>query len=126
MHNEIEILKEKHNQHEMQNPNPVFLNTPRIDTLFHQNQNETPQNEYLIFHNHGQLKVFLNASPHPKNLWGSPNLMEHSSLSNSQPLRAPLTLATGLLEGLEQQEGSMNLQHSFYFRHTQPRCWFEI
>ncbi|XP_035473022.1 trafficking kinesin-binding protein 1 isoform X6 [Scophthalmus maximus] len=38
----------------------------------------------------------------------------------------PLALVTGLLEVFEQQGGSLNLQHSFYFRHTQPRCWFEI
>ena len=30
----------------------------------------------------------------------------------------------GLL--LNQEEGSLSSQHSFYFRHAQPRCWFEI
>ncbi|XP_056457435.1 trafficking kinesin-binding protein 1 isoform X7 [Gadus chalcogrammus] len=48
-------------------------------------------------------------------------------LSPQPRLRAPLLpLVTGLLEMLEQHEEGLALQHSFYFRHTQPRCWFEI
>ncbi|KAG7268076.1 hypothetical protein CRUP_011974 [Coryphaenoides rupestris] len=42
-------------------------------------------------------------------------------------LRAPLLpLVTRLQDMLEQHGGGLALQHSFYFRHTQPRCWFEI
>lgn len=85
------------------------------------------QNQYLIFHNHSPPKIFFSASQDLKTLQRSASLSELSSQQSSQPpLGAPLALVTGLLQVLEQQEGSLSLQHSFYFRHTQPRCWFEI
>lgn len=96
-----------------------------------QNQRQALQNQqqhqYLIFHNHSPSKICLSASQGPKNLQRSSSLLELSSRPSSQcHLRAPLALVTGLLEVLEEQEGSLNLQHSFYFRHTRARCWFEV
>lgn len=81
------------------------------------------QNQCLVFHSHSPSRIYLS----PKTLQRSSSLLELSCQQKSLPLlRAPLVLVTGLLEVLEQQGGSLNLQHSFYFRHTQPRCWFEV
>lgn len=118
-----------------QNPNQSlahnsdrFLHTPQSYTQMSQTQSQNQQqNHYLILHHRSQSKIFLSASQDSKILQRSSSLSELSSGPSSQPpLRAPLALVTGLLEVVEQQEGSLNLQHSFYFRHTQPRCWFEI
>lgn len=96
-----------------------------------QNQSQALQNELqnqcLFFHNHSPSRIYLSASQGLKTLQRSSSLLELSCQQNSLPLLgAPLALVTGLLEVLEQQGGSLNLQHSFYFRHTQPRCWFEV
>lgn len=144
-HNEIENLnhsvqkafhnKQNQTQDVAQNSNCIPLQPPQsfiqICQTKTQNQSQALQNQqqdqYLILHNHSQSKIFLSASQDPKTLQRSSSLLELSSLPSSQPhLRAPPALVTGLLGVLEQQEGSLNLQHSFYFRHTQPRCWFEI
>ena len=85
------------------------------------------QKQYVIFHKGCQSKIFLSATQDRTTLRKSSSLLELSSMSSSKsPPRAPVALVTGLLEALEQQGGSLNLQHSFYFRHTQPRCWFEL
>lgn len=138
LHNENESFQkpqQSQNQSLAQNSDSVFPHTPQNDTQMSQTQSQNQsqtlqnqrQNQYLIFHNHSRSKIFLSASRGPKTLQRSSSLLELSSLPSSQPhLRAPLALVTGLLEVLEQQEGSLNLQHSFYFRHTQPRCWFEV
>lgn len=135
LHNKIEIFQIKQqnlNQNIAQNSN-CNLNTPQKYTeniypqLHNRNQaiQHQQQNEYLILHS--KSKIFLSSSQDPKNLQRSSSLLELSSLPSKKPhLRAPLALVTGLLEVFEQQGGSLNLQHSFYFRHTQPRCWFEI
>ncbi|XP_069549217.1 trafficking kinesin-binding protein 1 isoform X6 [Brachyistius frenatus] len=133
LYHEKEILKKKHNlnQNLAQKSNLIPLNTPKMYMQIYQTQSQAlhnqQQNQYLIVHNHSQSKIILSASLDRHKLQRSSSLLELSSLSRSQPpLRAPLALATGLLEVLEQQEGSLHLQHSFYFRNTQPRCWFEI
>lgn len=128
-HNENERLKKNLNL--KQNSKESLLNTPKNYTQTDQTQSQVPQNQqqtqYLIFHNRSESKIFLSASLDRNKLRRSSSLLELSGLSRSQPPRkAPLALATGLLEVVEQQEGSLNLQHTFYFRHTQPRCWFEI
>ncbi|XP_032374073.1 trafficking kinesin-binding protein 1 isoform X6 [Etheostoma spectabile] len=111
------------NQSPAHNSNSRFPHTPTSPT---QSQSQQ-QNHYLILHHHSQSKMFLSVSQDPKILQRSSSVLELSSGPSSQPPpRAPLALVTGLLEVVEQQEGSLNLQHSFYFRHTQPRCWFEI
>lgn len=122
--NENEILKEKHNENQNQVQNSS-LTPPRARSQGCETQSQATQNEnqYLIFHKCNQSKIFLSASPDPNKLRRSSSLMELSSFSSSQP---PLAVATGLLERLVQQDGSLNLQHSFYFRHTQLRCSFEI
>lgn len=133
-HNQKEKQKPQKNQNQP-NPNSHFIHAPESYTQICQNQSQNQsqsihnqqQNQYVIFHQHTQPKIFLSASSDPMTLQRSLNLMEMSRLSSSQHhLRTPLALATSLLEMLEQQEDSLNLQHSFYFRHTQPRCWFEI
>lgn len=84
-------------------------------------------NQYLIFHEDSPSTLCLSASQSGGGLQRSSTLLELRSWPGSRPrLRAPLALVTGLLEVLEPQEGSLNLQHSFYFRHTQARCWFEV
>lgn len=122
--NENEILKEKHNKNQNQVQNSS-LSPPRARSQGCETQSQATQNEnqYLIFHKCNQSKIFLSASPDPNKLRRSSSLMELSSFSSSQ---SPLAVATGLLERLVQQDGSLNLQHSFYFRHTQLRCSFEI
>lgn len=120
--NENEILKEKHNENQNQVQNSS-LTPPRIHSQGCESQATQNENQYLIFHKCNQSKIFLSASPDPNKLRRSSSLMELSSLSSSQP---HLAVATGLLERLVQQDGSLNLQHSFYFRHTQLRCCFEI
>lgn len=113
---------------DLQRPSQTFTQVSESQT---HNQGQAPQNlqqnQYQIFHNRSQSKIFLSASRDPKALWRSSSLQELSSLPRSQlDLRDPVTLVTGLLKVLEQQEGTLNLQHTFYFRYTQPRCWFEI
>nr|XP_014266338.1 trafficking kinesin-binding protein 1 isoform X6 [Maylandia zebra] len=122
--NENEILKEKHNENQNQVQNSS-LTPPRACSQGCETQSQATQseNQYLIFHKCNQSKIFLSASPDPNKLRRSSSLMELSSFSSSQP---PLAVATGLLERLVQQDGSLNLQHSFYFRHTQLHCSFEI
>lgn len=115
-HNENES-SQKHQQNQ-RNSNNLFLHSPQRYTYPNQQRNQ-----YLFFHKHSPSRIWLSASQGSKTLQRSSSLLELSSQSH---LRAPLTLVTGLLEVLEQQEGSLNLQHSFYFRHTQPRCWFEL
>ncbi|XP_028984138.1 trafficking kinesin-binding protein 1 isoform X6 [Betta splendens] len=121
---------------EKENQNPKHLHGSKIKQQ-HPNQNEPPntgtvypqlqeknqqQSQYLILHR--KSKIFLSSS---QNLQRSSSLLELSSpASKRPPLTDPLALVTGLLEVFDQQGGSLNLQHSFYFRHTQPRCWFEI
>lgn len=129
LHNESKIFQKPQNNKNQPNPNSLFLHSPQSYAPIHQTQSQNQrqtilnqqQNQYLIFHNRSQSKIFVSASHDPKTLQRS------SSLPSSRPhIGAPLALVTGLLEALEQQEGSVNLKHSFYFRHTQPRCWFEI
>lgn len=135
LHNENKILQNPPNNQNQPNPNSLFLHTPQSYTQIGQTQSQNQyqtnlnqqQNQYLICHNRSQSKIFLSASHDLETLQSSSSLMELSSQQSSQPhLGAPLDLVTGLLEVLEQQEDSLNLQHSFYFRHTQPRCWFKI
>lgn len=125
------ILKEK--QHGNQNFEPRSIsdtqNFAKGYSQICQTQSHDLQrkNQYLIFHNYSQSKLLLSTLLDQDKLRQSSNLLEFRSLSSSQPLlRAPLALAAGLLEVLEQQDGGLNLLHSFYFRHAQPRCWFEI
>lgn len=135
VHNDNESFQ-KHQQNQREkNSNCVCLHTPQsyTQTSWTQSQNQSQalqnqhQNQYLMFHKNSPSRIYLSASEGPKTLQRSSSLLELSSQQSSQPhLRAPLALVTGLLEVLEQQEGSLNLQHSFYFRHTQPRCWFEV
>lgn len=124
--NENEIYQKQNlNQpSQKQDYNQIFQNA-------HQNQNQVfqnqQQNQSQTFLNRRQSKIFLTSLRDPHTLNGSSRLLVLSSLPSSQPhIGAPLALVTGLLEVLEQQDSSLNLQHSFYFRHTQPRCWFEI
>lgn len=119
-------MLQKHQQNDMKTSDLVFLCSPPIQP---ENKSQTIQNQsqYLILHNYSSSKIFMSASQNPRTLQGSSSLLESSSLLSSQVhLKGPLALITGLLEVLEQQGGSLNLQHSFYFRHTQPRCWFEL
>lgn len=84
------------------------------------------QAEYLIFHDQNEAQIFLSSSPDAK-LRRSSSLSELCSLWSLQlPLRAPLALSRVLLRALKQEEGSLSPLHSFYFRHTQPRCLFEV
>lgn len=119
---------QKHRQNDMKTSDWVFLCSPPIQsdkpTQTIQNQH---QNRYLIFHNCSSSRIFMSASRTPRTPQASSSLLESSSLLSSQVhLRGPLALITGLLEVLGQQGGTLNLQHSFYFRHTRPRCWFEL
>lgn len=96
-----------------------------------QNQSQAPDscyhNQCVMFDNHSPSRIYLRASRGPKTLQRSSSLLELSSQPSLQPhLGAPLALVAGLLEVLEIQGGALNLQHSFYFRHAQPRCWFEM
>lgn len=115
---------QKHLQNDLKTSDWVFVCSPTVQS---ENKNPTIQNQhesqYLILHSYNSPRI-----PHvPRNLQGSSSLLEWSSLLSSQThLRGPLALITGLLEVVEQQGASLNLQHSFYFRHTQPRCWFEL
>lgn len=136
LHNENEhFQKPQQNQNQSQNSNYIFLHTPpshtQVSQTQSQNQSQVHQNQhknqFLMFHNHSQSKIFLSAPQGPQTLHRSSSLLELGSLPSAQPhLRTPVALVAGLLEVLEQQEGSLNLQHSFYFRNTQPRCWFEV
>lgn len=132
-HTEKEIQNQKHNENDIARNSSCVLNMPQSYTeIYPQSQNRKPaiQNqrptEYLILHN--KSKTFLRTSQDPeKVLRRSSSLLEVSSLPSKKPyLRAPPALVTCLLEVFEQQQSTLNLQHSFYFRHTQPRCWFEI
>lgn len=117
---------QKHLQSDMKTSDWVFLCSPPIQAE-NKSRSFPNQSQYLILHNFSSSRIFLSASHVPRTLQGSSTLLESSGLLSSQThLRGPLTLITGLLEVLGQQGGSLNLQHSFYFRHTQPRCWFEL
>lgn len=114
-----------------QNANGEFLNTSQAPMSQTQSQSKAlhnqQQNQYRILHHHSQSKLFLSASQDPETLQRSFSLLELSGQQSSQPhIRAPLALVPCLLGVVEQQEGSLNPQHSFYFRHTRPRCWFEV
>lgn len=85
------------------------------------------RSQYVVFDNHSSSRIYLRASRGPHALRRSSRLLEPSGQSGLQlHLGAPLALVAGLLEAMEIQGGALNLQHSFYFRHTQPRCWFEV
>lgn len=80
--------------------------------------------QYVVFDNHSPSRIYLRASEGRRK---SSSLLELSGRSSLQLQQgASLALAAGLLEAMEMQGGALNLQHSFYFRHTQPRCWFEV
>lgn len=115
-------------QKHQQNSNCVYPQATESYTQTSQTQSHTQhQDQYLMFHNDSPSRIYLSATQRPKTLQRSSSLMELSSQQSTQlHLTAPLALVRGLLEALEQQGGSLNLQHSFYFRHTQPRCWFEV
>lgn len=126
LYNKNEICQIKHqNRNQSNTPQSYTKISPQL-----QNQNQAIQNqqqtEYLILHS--KSKTFLSSSQDAKKvLRRSSSLLELSSLPSKKPhLRAPLASVTGLLEVFKHQGGTLNLQHSFYFRHTQPRCWFEI
>lgn len=132
LHNKNEIFQIKHQnpgQNMAQNSNSNQNTPQRYTEIYPQPQNRDPaiqnqqRTEYLILHS--KSKIFLSTSQDPKKvLCRSSSLLELSSLPNEKTyLRASLT---GLLQVFEHQGGPLNLQHSFYFRHTQPRCWFEI
>uniref|UniRef100_A0A8P4KLZ5 Trafficking kinesin protein 1 n=1 Tax=Dicentrarchus labrax TaxID=13489 RepID=A0A8P4KLZ5_DICLA len=138
-HKSSNIQNDVHNENEsFQQPNQnqknskfIFLHTPQSYIQESQTQKQAlhnqQQNQCLIFQKHSPSTIRLSASQGPKTLQRSSSLLELSSLRRSQlHLRAPLALVTGMLEVLEQQEGSLNLQHSFYFRNTRARCWFEV
>lgn len=131
VHNDNESFQKPQQKECQRNPNSVLTHTPQSYTQMSANQSQTVENkqknQYLIFQNHRPPKICLSASQGPKILQRSSSLLELSSWQSSRlHLGAPLALVTGLMEVLEQQEGSLNLQHSFYFRYTQPRCWFEV
>lgn len=127
-------ISPKPRQHQIKpNINLIFQHAPLNQGCQTQVQNQSQNiqnqqdNQFVIFHDHSQHKIFISASHNPKTMQRSSSVMELSSLPSSQShLSVPLASVTRLLEVLEQQEGSLNLQHSFYFRHTQPRCWFEL
>lgn len=126
--NENSNRKENHNQKQRQDYNYVFLSSSNSETQISPTQGNDSKhpNRYLIFHNQSESQILPSASPNVK-LRRSSSLLEIRSLSGLQPpLRAPLALGSGLLTALRQEGGTLNLQHSFYFRHTQPRCWFEV
>lgn len=115
-------------KHDVETADWVFLCSPPLQS---ENRSQTVQNQqesqYLIVHSYSSPRTFMSASHVPRTLQSSSAWLEWSSLLSSQThLRGPLALITGLLEVVDQQGGSFNLQHSFYFRHTQPRCWFEL
>lgn len=119
---------QKHQQSDAKTSAGVFLCSPPIQS---ENQSQTIQNQhqsrYLILHDYSSSRIFPSASQSPRTPQGSSSVLESSSLLSSQVhLRGPLALIPGLLEVLEEQGGSLNMQHSFYFRHTRPRCWFEL
>lgn len=99
-----------------------------LNRFLQASQSPSPQNQqqdqYLCFQCSGQSQIFVRASEDPKGWQRSSSLSELSILR--PPLVASRALVTGLLEVLDPQEGPLSLQHSFYFRHTQPRCWFEM
>ncbi|XP_014844707.1 PREDICTED: trafficking kinesin-binding protein 1 isoform X5 [Poecilia mexicana] len=127
--NENSKRKENPNQKQRQDYSYVFLNSSNSETQIGPTRDDDDAkhpNRYLIFHNQSESQILLSASPKAK-LRRSSSLLEIRSLSGFQPpLRAPPALGRGLLTAFRQEEGSLNLQHSFYFRHTQPRCWFEV
>lgn len=133
--NENDIYQIKH-----QNEN-VILVTKKLNYIIHppqsyiqidphlQNLNQPlqnlQQNQYLIWQSHNN--IFLSTSWGCRSLWRSSSFDEQSSLPSTKLYpRAFLALTSGLLGVLKQQEGGLKLQHSFYFRYTQPRCWFEV
>lgn len=119
---------QEHLHNHMKTSDWVFLCGPPIQSEKNsQTVQNQPQSQYLVLHNCSSSRIFLSASRLPRTLQGSSRWLESGSLPSSHTrLRGPLALITGLLEVVEQQGGSLNLQHSFYFRHTQPRCWFEL
>lgn len=77
--------------------------------------------QYVVFDHHSPSRIYLRVRRR------SSSGLELSRQSSLQLyLGAPLALVAGLLEAIEMHAGALNLQHSFYFRHTQPRCWFEV
>ncbi|XP_055083889.1 trafficking kinesin-binding protein 1 isoform X6 [Periophthalmus magnuspinnatus] len=93
-------------------------------------QNQTfprcQQHCYLIY-NCGESNISVKTSQFPSPMKKSSSLFDISHSLRSQPqLRIPFALVTGLLQVLEPPEGTLSPQHSFYFRNTQPRCWFEL
>lgn len=122
LHNKSEIfqlkrqnLNHKDAQNSSRNPN----SPPDTGTLHPQVQNHNQQESRCLIL-HSKSKIFLST-------WQDPGNLQRSSRVLDLPhLRAPLAAVTGPSEAFEQQGGTLNLQHSFYFRHTQPRCWFEI
>lgn len=118
---------QKHLQNHMKTADWEFLCPP----IQSENKSQTSQNQhqsqYLVVHNSSSPRIFTSASRLPRKRQGVSSSLELISLLSAQAhLRGPLALIAGLLEVVEQQGGSLNLQHSFYFRHTQPRCWFEL
>ncbi|MEQ2176093.1 Trafficking kinesin-binding protein 1, partial [Goodea atripinnis] len=116
---------EHHNKKQRHDYNIVFLNS---ETQISSAQTEDKHpNQFLVFHNQSEPQIFLSASPNVNKRGRSFSQLELRRLSSLQlPLRGPLALGRGLLRVLKQEEVSLNLQHSFYFRYTQPRCWFEV
>lgn len=119
---------QKHPQNDVKTSDWVFLCSPPIQSENSQTIQKQHESQYLILHTYSSSRIFMSASHVPRTLQGSSGVLDSSSLLSCSKtrLRGPLALITGLLKVVEQQGGSLNLQHSFYFRHTQPRCWFEL
>lgn len=119
--------KENRNLKQSRDCNYLFLNSSHSETQISPTQDDHKDlNQYLIFHNQSEPQILLGASTNFR-LRRSSSVLELRSLASLQPpLRAPVALGGSLLRALKQEEGSLNFQHSFYFRHTQPRCWFEV
>lgn len=125
--NEILIKSHQLNQKLRQQSNCEVVDVSQSHINQTQTQTLQHQTQYFVFHSYSSSKLFQSASLDTEKLQRSSRSMELLRSPSSQPpAGAPQALAEGLLEVLEQREDALNLQHSFYFRHTQPRCWLEI
>uniref|UniRef100_A0A8C6SAV4 Trafficking protein, kinesin binding 1a n=1 Tax=Neogobius melanostomus TaxID=47308 RepID=A0A8C6SAV4_9GOBI len=109
---------------------PNFSDKPNRNILPTDLQNTTFQGYHqkcYLIHNCSESSISVKASQLPRPLERPSSLFDVSRSLKSQPqLRTPLALVIGLLQVLEPPEGALSPQHSFYFRHTQPRCCFEL
>ncbi|CAG6015925.1 unnamed protein product [Menidia menidia] len=94
----------------------IIQSSPQSYTQIYQTQSPANphQNQYLLLQRQNQSKVFLSSSLDVDRMRRSSSLLEAQSLSSSpNPLRAPLAVVAGLLQVLEQQEGSSATLHAW-------------